>query len=389
MTVVMVAAAAVALTFFKLSFAPSYRSTDFEVHRNWLAITWQLPISQWYTEATSQWTLDYPPFFAWFEYTLAHVAQFFDDNMLHVENLEYASENTILFQRLSVIAADVVLIIGTIITKVGRGSGGGAVDSSRATVASQLAILCSFGLLLVDHIHFQYNGFLFGILLIALAAMAQGHHVWGAVAFAALLNFKHIYVYVAPAIFVFLLRNYCFHNTLSLRSFSMWRFLQLGAVVLLVFALSFGPFVYMGQLPQVLSRLFPFKRGLCHAYWAANTWALYNALDKALLFGARKYGFVSVDEHTPAAFTGGLGALTCVCACPCLVSLFSRPTNRSRLYEAVALCGLASFLFGSRLPFLPLLLTSVYCALGVVYSFLRMYAHFLHTPAHASAKKSQ
>ena len=58
------------------------------------------------------------------------------------------------------------------------------------------------------------------------------------------------------------------------------------------------------QIQQVLRRMFPFGRGLCHAYWAPNFWVFYIILDKGLAFFLRKLGFAI---QTPeASFTGGL-----------------------------------------------------------------------------------
>lgn len=153
--------------------------------------------------------------------------------------------------------------------------------------AAALSVLLSPGLLVIDHIHFQYNGFLFGILVLSLVlARNNSTLLLSSVLFAALLCLKHIYLYLAPAYFVYLLRQYCLNAPSSFPYFRI-RFLncvKLGVGIASVFVAAFGPFALWGQLEQVFRRLFPFSRGLCHAYWAPNVWALYSFADRVLIY---------------------------------------------------------------------------------------------------------
>ncbi|KAA3675351.1 alpha-1,3-glucosyltransferase, partial [Paragonimus westermani] len=191
-----------AATTLKILFIFSYHSTDFEVHRNWMALTHTLPISRWYFESTSKWTLDYPPLFAWFEWVLSHIAVLFDPEMCVIRESAYVSRTAMVFQRCSVISTEFLLFFA----------------------------LWS----LPQDVHFQYNGLLFGILFLS------------------------------------------------------------------------GAHLVDSQLRQIFARLFPFERGLTHAYWAPNIWALYNAVEKLLCSLNGSLQFWPQLNTTVASMTGGL-----------------------------------------------------------------------------------
>lgn len=269
----------------KLLLIPDYYSTDFDVHRNWLAITNKLPLRQWYYEHTSQWTLDYPPFFAYFEWFLSQFVPSYvkSDGCLDIVEVGQFGMPTVVFQRLTVIASEILLFV---VLQVYINTSKVSERTQSFVVASSIAI--SPGFLIIDHIHFQYNGFLFAILIASIVAAKNKKYLWCGFFYSVALCFKHIYLYLAPCYFVFLLRAY----VLNLKDFKFksyrdlifivkWRHLvKLGSVVIATFAVAFGPFIF--DLPQLLTRLFPFSRGLTHAYWAPNFWAIYSTIDKIL-----------------------------------------------------------------------------------------------------------
>ncbi|KAK9749121.1 hypothetical protein RND81_02G103700 [Saponaria officinalis] len=337
-------------TSIKLLIIPSYHSTDFEVHRNWLATTHSLPLSLWYSDTTSPWTLDYPPFFAYFEYILSFFANFFDATIVDLhKGLNFEGNSVILFQRFTVIVSDFVFHYG--VYRISRNLG------CLKRNLMWVLLIWSPGLMIVDHMHFQYNGFLLGLLLVSISALIDGRDLVGGLFFAVLICFKHLFAVAAPLYFVYLLRHYCRGGFLK----GFGRLFVLGTAVLAVFVAAFGPFLYYDQMRQVIQRMFPFGRGLCHAYWAPNFWVFYIMLDKLLAFLLRRAGFTV--ELPAASFTGGLVGdsspfavlpqitplvtfvMVLLAMSPCLLKAWRNP-QPSKIARWIAYAYTCGFLFG-------------------------------------------
>lgn len=104
-----------------------------------------------------------------------------------------------------------------------------------------------------------------GLLVYSITCVEQQQYVLGGVLFAVLLNMKHLFAYLGPVYFAFLLRHYVLAGGSSTTGgtaggqgtagFSWFAALQrlvlLGSAVVAVCAVSFGPFIAMGQLKQV------------------------------------------------------------------------------------------------------------------------------------------
>ncbi|GIY11479.1 probable dolichyl pyrophosphate Glc1Man9GlcNAc2 alpha-1,3-glucosyltransferase [Caerostris extrusa] len=357
----------IAVTCLKLLFVPLYKSTDFEVHRNWMALTYQRPLSKWYFEETSQWTLDYPPFFAWFEYFLSIFAKYFDPKMLRVSNLNYQSLQTVFFMRFSVILSDIVYCYG--INRIFN-----LIKEKKGKFSSKVV---NDPWISPELIYWKKK------------------YVRAAFWFSLLINLKHIYLYLAPAYFLFLLKNFCFKNNgkeLSMHTFILTNFVKLASVGIITVLTSFGPFIYMGQLSQVFSRLFPVKRGLTHSYWAPNVWALYNFLDRILSYAAQ-YLKIYTPEELQTCSTRGLVQECEYAILPTistkitfLLAIFCPlgPGNFKVFLDSIVLCAFGSFLFGYHvhekailLVILPLTLSAVfYKEDAQLYVFLSIVGHF-------------
>ena len=271
-----------------------------DVHLHWKALVRQVPISDWYTDESSQWTLDYPPLFAYFEY----VVSFFAPADMLVRNQLATDDRHVLFLRLSVISTDLLLIYATwkLIASFKK-------SPDLSLCASALVLFCP-ALILVDNVHFQYNALPISVLFISLNYLNRSEFSIAVAFFACAINVKHTLLPIAPALAITTLASIYKRHQSSVFSFFL-NCCMVFASFVVAFVIPWTPFLRNGGLYPVLSRLFPFGRGLLHSYWAANFWASYTTLDRLLSFIG-----ISMRETVGNPTSGVIGAVSPFAALP-------------------------------------------------------------------------
>jgi alpha-1,3-glucosyltransferase len=131
---------------------------------------------------TSIQALDYPPFFAYFEKLMSIPAALIDPGIVDLNNLNYSAWSVVAYQRSTVIVTELVLgavllrsVFHTSNINTSHTFFRFVREAPNPTIQRVLSasLFLHPGFLIVDHIHFQYNGFMFGILLWSVLAMQQ------------------------------------------------------------------------------------------------------------------------------------------------------------------------------------------------------------------------
>ncbi|SCV68168.1 BQ2448_289 [Microbotryum intermedium] len=289
---------------------------DLEAQRHWLSLTsatlsskwlhiapsshanqYAIPITRWYHHDYDYWRLDYPPLTAYHSLLLGFLARLtprtaefvtlrppsddtkdvlasWEQNMVQLERTGEMKA----WMRTTVIVGDLLVYISAVVVYCSRNYAKKESSSRRAqpVIVATITVLLQPTLILMDNGHFQYNSLMLGLTVWALNFFQNGQDLLGAVAFVCALAFKQMALYYSPAIFAYLLGK-CLYRGGRL---GMSLFINLGFITVVSFGLLFSPFLSKpSEILQILSRIFPFSRGLFEDK-VANFWCAINVVVK-------------------------------------------------------------------------------------------------------------
>jgi alpha-1,3-glucosyltransferase len=355
---------------------------DYEAQRHWMELTTQLPISQWYFHDLEWWGLDYPPLTAYHSWVLGKIGGFIDSSWFALRTSRGLEDPTLkIFMRATVIVSEYLVYVPAAVIFVRRLTKLQGVNSWNAAIALT-AILMQPGLILIDHVHFQYNTVMLGLVLASMSSILAGRYMWSCVFFVLALGFKQMALYYAPAVFAYLLGVcisprinfprflgiavvtvasfavlllplvlgglYDKHRGIEARPELEGRFAPLPLFTAYSYLINFNAWYYpiIQQLTQMIHRVFPFARGLFEDK-VANFWCALNVIIKLRQYPSELLQRVSLLA-TLAAITP-----------PCLV-IFFKP-RKELVPLALSTTAWAFFLFSFQvheksvlLPLMPM-----------------------------------
>ncbi|XP_043250681.1 dolichyl pyrophosphate Man9GlcNAc2 alpha-1,3-glucosyltransferase [Colletes gigas] len=330
---------------------------DYEAQRHWQEITLNLPIDKWYTNTTDNdlqyWGLDYPPLSAYHSLLLGYIANNINSSYVKLhESRGISSEDHKYFMRLTVLCADILVYIPSIIYFMFSSQTSKANEKEISNLfgfnrkhISLLIMLIYPGLILIDHGHFQYNCVSLGLFISTVAAMLQNSYIIGSFLFVVALNYKQMELYHALPIFFYILGKY---SPLKKASwlFNLKMLLCISVTVVSTFAIVWLPFFKNLEIfTNVVSRLFPFGRGLFEDK-VANVWCTINV-------------FYKIRN----AFTNIQLAKICLIATmfevlPSCINLYLNP-QKEKFITSLINCALAFFLFSFQVHEKSILLVAI------------------------------
>ncbi|TQS34512.1 hypothetical protein Golomagni_05101 [Golovinomyces magnicellulatus] len=357
---------------------------DYEAQRHWMEITTQLPISQWYFHDLEWWGLDYPPLTAYHSWVLGKLGSQINPEWFALYNSRGTHDpNLKIFMRATVIISEYLIYIPAIILFVQSMTKIHKTYAWNKNIALT-AILLQPGIILIDHVHFQYNTVMLGLVVACVSCLLERRLMWSCFFFVLALGFKQMALFYAPAIFAYLLGCCIFPKINFGRFFSILvTTLASFTILLLPFTLGalynahrgidiqpkipgkvaplpifkeyshlinshawYSPVIL--QFAQLLHRIFPFARGLFEDK-VANIWCALNVVVKL--------------KRYPPTILQRLSFLATLAAImpPCLM-IFFKP-RKTALPLAFATTAWAFYLFGFQvheksvlLPLMPMTL---------------------------------
>jgi len=355
---------------------------DYEAQRHWMEITTKLPISQWYFHDLEWWGLDYPPLTAYHSWVMGKIGTIIDPSWFALHTSRGLEDPTLkVFMRATVIISEYLIYIPAAVIFVRHLTKLQGINSWNASIALT-AILLQPGTILIDHVHFQYNTVMLGLVLASMSSVLAGRLMWSCVYFVLALGFKQMALYYAPAIFAYLL-GVCLFPKINIP-----RFLGIAVVTLATFAILLLP-MFLGaiydarrgiearpdlfghaaplpiftqysfrinykawyypiiqQMAQIIYRVFPFARGLFEDK-VANFWCALNVV-------------VKLRQYPAELLQRGSLLLTLAAITPACVTIFAKP-RKELLPLALSTTAWAFFLFSFQvheksvlLPLMPM-----------------------------------